>query len=229
MMQALDPRSSERDTPSHAVIWAVTELRRQGFPLRTAIDVGCGRGRNTLYLAQQGMQVTALDIMPNAIAALQDEATRQGLQSQIRALTQDATEPWPVAPDSADLIIDCFCFKHITGKDFRASYKDALLRVLRSHGHYLLSFASIGDGYYGQYLPVDADMAMRLGTAVVMDPARNAESVLFTPGHVQDFFQPQLSLLAELKQDKPMMKHGKLFERETYALLLRRQPHHFAA
>jgi hypothetical protein len=72
-------------------------------------------------------------------------------------------------------------------------------------------------------------MAQRLGTAVVMDPAREAASVLFTPEHVQEFFAPQLSLLAALKQDKPMMKHGKLHEREIFALLLRRQPHHFVA
>jgi methylase of polypeptide subunit release factors len=106
MTLSVDLHSSERTTPSQAVVWAVEELRRQGYPLRSAIDIGCGRGRNTLYLAQQGMQVTALDLMPNAIAALQADAAHHGLQDQIRTLTQDATEPWPIAPDSADLIID---------------------------------------------------------------------------------------------------------------------------
>ena len=224
MSLTLDTPSSLRTTPSEAVVWAVQELKRFGYPVRTAIDVGCGRGRNTLYLAQQGIQVTALDLMPNAITALQEEAERQGVADKIRAIPHDATEPWPVPPDSADLIIDCFCFKHITGKEFRQVYKDSMLRALRVQGHYLIGFASIGDGYYGQYLTVDAAIAAQLGTAVVMDPARHAESVLFTPQHVREFFDPQLALWTELKQDKPMLKHGQLFEREIYALLLRRNP-----
>lgn len=224
-----DPLSSMRETPSAAVVWAVKQLRQQHLQLRTAIDVGCGYGRNSLYLAGEGLAVTAMDITPNAIAELQARAATAGLTDKIRPLVYDATDPWPVPPDSADLIIDTFCFKHITGRDYRQGYRNSMLRALRLHGYYLISFASIGDGYYSQYLQVPPDMAAEIGSTIVMDPARNAESVLFTPDHVMEFFAPELTLLATLKQDKPMMKHGKLYARETFALLLRRNPHHYVA
>lgn len=36
-----------------------------------ALDMGCGSGRNALYLSQLGFQVTAVDINPNALNSLQ--------------------------------------------------------------------------------------------------------------------------------------------------------------
>ncbi len=46
----------------------------------TALDVACGRGRNSLFLAEHGYQVTALDYSPVALSQLQEEAAHRGLQ-----------------------------------------------------------------------------------------------------------------------------------------------------
>jgi len=51
------------------------------------IDIGCGDGRNALYLAAQGHQVTAIDISPVAIAKVQQFAAERGLK--IAASVQD--------------------------------------------------------------------------------------------------------------------------------------------
>ena len=51
------------------------------------IDVGCGDGRNALFLASQGFQVTATDISPVGIAKLQQFAAERGLL--IDAYVQD--------------------------------------------------------------------------------------------------------------------------------------------
>lgn len=45
-----------------------------------ALDMGCGSGRNALYLAQQGFQVTAVDTNPHALAGLQQIAQEEGLE-----------------------------------------------------------------------------------------------------------------------------------------------------
>jgi SAM-dependent methyltransferase len=123
--------SSVRSTPSGAVKWAVQELKRAHFPLRDTVDIGCGKGRNSLYLAEQGMHVTAMDFTPNAIAHLEQTAAERHLGDKIRAIVQDVTEPWPVAQASMDLATDAFCYKHITGHEARESYKYQLLRALR--------------------------------------------------------------------------------------------------
>jgi 2-polyprenyl-3-methyl-5-hydroxy-6-metoxy-1,4-benzoquinol methylase len=49
----------------------------------TALDVAMGQGRNALYLAKQGWDVTGLDISAVGIAQAQDEARRQGVKLTI--------------------------------------------------------------------------------------------------------------------------------------------------
>jgi SAM-dependent methyltransferase len=63
-----DSRYRERDRiwsgqPNHALVTAVTDL-----PPGRALDVGCGEGADSVWLAQHGWQVTALDISATAIA-----------------------------------------------------------------------------------------------------------------------------------------------------------------
>lgn len=212
--------SSVRETPSGSVVWAVNELKKLGFPLREACDIGCGKGRNSLYLAAQGMHVTAMDFTPDAIEYLLTQAAEQGLAPKIRAITQDVTADWPVAEAGMDLIVDAFCFKHISPHAERMVYKSSLLRALRSRGHYMISFASIGDGYYGQYVTDSA-----ADEALVVDPEIGVESVLYTREAVLNFFGPELVLTAELQNSKPSVMHGTEYKRSTYALLLQRNPH----
>ncbi len=220
--------SSTRTTPSGAVEWALAKLREGHARLKNAVDVGCGKGRNSLYLASQGMNVTAMDFTPMAIRVLNQAAKEQGLSDKIRAIVHDVTEPWPIGREDIDFVIDTFCFKHITPHDMRRAYKENLVHVLGIRGYYLISFASIGDGYYGQYrqqplepsfLDDDAD-----AEEIVTDPANRIDSVLYTRAGVIRFFAPELEVFAELKITKPIERHGQMYERETYALLFRRNP-----
>ncbi len=218
--------SSVRIAPSGAVVWAVGALQRRNFPLRIAVDVGCGRGRNSLFLAAMGLRVTALDFTANAIAALTQEAKKRRLDDKIRAVVHDVVEPWPIGGQDVDLVIDTFCFKHITQREWRQGYKQHLLDVLSVRGHYLISFASVGDGYYGRYTqPTD----VASGAAMVVDPVNGIPSVLFSREAIVKFFAPELVLLDELKNNKPVVIHGATYERETYALLFRRSPRHFVS
>ena len=214
--------SSTRETPSGAVVWAVGELRRHAYPLRTAVDVGCGKGRNSVYLAKEGMHVTAMDFTPNAIRHAQEFAQKENVADKIRAVVHDVTEPWLVPDGSTDLVIDAFCFKHIAPSEARSSYKESLVRCLATRGHYMVSFASIGDGYYGRYLsePVAED-----GEGVVIDPVNGIESVIYSRKRVMQFFLPEFDLLSEIQHNKPSVMHGETYQRSTYALLFRRNPH----
>lgn len=59
-----------------------------------ALDVGCGTGRNALYLSQNGFQVDAWDVNPVSIQKLNEIiATEQisSIQTTVRDLNQDAT------------------------------------------------------------------------------------------------------------------------------------------
>lgn len=53
----------------------------------TALDVGMGRGRNTLYLASQGWTTTGVDISDEGVRMAKEEAQRAGLT--FSAIVQD--------------------------------------------------------------------------------------------------------------------------------------------
>lgn len=118
-----------------------------------ALDLGCGPGRNALYLASRGFQVDAVDLSPTAIAWAEDRARET--EADIRFLCGDAFQL--AASDLQgpyDLIVDSGCFHHLPPHR-RVSYLNLLESTLAPGGHlHLTCFAS---GAMGTELP-DADL-----------------------------------------------------------------------
>ncbi|MET3768960.1 SAM-dependent methyltransferase [Marisediminicola sp. UYEF4] len=72
-----------------------------GFAPGTAIDLACGEGRNALWLAQRGWQVTAVDFSAVAVEAGRRRADHLGLE--VNWVVADVTD-W-VPPALVDLIV----------------------------------------------------------------------------------------------------------------------------
>lgn len=63
-------------------------------PAARVLDVGCGQGRDALFIARLGHQVTAVDLSPTGIGDLLEDARREGLK--IDAQVGDIrTFDWP--------------------------------------------------------------------------------------------------------------------------------------
>jgi tellurite methyltransferase len=58
-----------------------------------ALDVACGAGRNTLYLASKGFDVDAVDISSEALCRARQSAQQQGVR--VNWLEQDLDDPLP--------------------------------------------------------------------------------------------------------------------------------------
>ncbi len=118
-----------------------------------ALDLGCGPGRNSLYLASLGYDVDAVDLSPTAIAWAGERAGEAGA-GNIRFTCGDAFKG--AAPDGPyDLIYDSGCFHHLPPHR-RVSYLALLERVLAPGGHFALTAFAAGEGGMGSELP-DAD------------------------------------------------------------------------
>lgn len=82
--------------PSAEMIRRVTQLKLA--PCR-ALEFGCGAGTNAVWLAEQGFDVTAVDISPTALKRAQERADKAGIA--IRYVAADVTklpdlgEPFP--------------------------------------------------------------------------------------------------------------------------------------
>lgn len=77
-------------TTTHSEILAALPYLTVG----RVLDVGCGSGRNTLYLSQQDFQVDAWDINPDSIEKLNDIVVQENIrniQTRIRDLNLDYT------------------------------------------------------------------------------------------------------------------------------------------
>ena len=73
-----------------------------GLPVGRALDVACGAGRNSLFLAQAGYQVDAIDISREGLNLARQNAENQGLS--INWIEQDLDQPYQF-DTNYDLII----------------------------------------------------------------------------------------------------------------------------
>jgi 2-polyprenyl-3-methyl-5-hydroxy-6-metoxy-1,4-benzoquinol methylase len=73
----------------------------------TALDVACGRGRNSFWLAERGLVVDAVDRDATAIAAVADEATARGL-----AVSAEVKDLEVSSPDLGDARYDVILVVH---------------------------------------------------------------------------------------------------------------------
>lgn len=59
---------------------------------QSVLDLGCGSGRNALFVARQGFKVTCVDISAEAIKTLVSKAEELGINDNIKAVTQNIAE-----------------------------------------------------------------------------------------------------------------------------------------
>lgn len=94
-------RGELNDQPHPLVVQFAAQL-----PPGRALDVACGAGRHSLYLAQQGWQVTAVDSSKVAIEILCERARKIGIS--VNAQVADLqTGEFTIEPDTCDLIVNC--------------------------------------------------------------------------------------------------------------------------
>jgi len=94
----------------------------------TVLDVGSGYGRNALWLAQHGFDVTAIDLSPVAVEQLTHKA--RALNLSITAKTQDVRDIELINPYGVILIF--FVLHHLLDREAR--------RLI----HCLQEFTSVG-------------------------------------------------------------------------------------
>jgi SAM-dependent methyltransferase len=74
-----------------------------------ALDVGCGTGRDAVFLAEHGWTVTGIDAVPRALDTARRRSTAAGVE--VRWVVGDVTRlPELETGDGHDLVLDLGCF-----------------------------------------------------------------------------------------------------------------------
>jgi SAM-dependent methyltransferase len=104
---------------------AVIELERAGEFQGLVLDVGCGRGENAFFLAEQGHSVCAIDFVDVVVDEARQEMECRGLFVEFRVM--NATEVDRIL-GRFDTVLDSATF-HSLSRDQRTQYSRALYRA----------------------------------------------------------------------------------------------------
>ena len=120
----------------------------KSYNIKKIIDLGAGLGRDTIYFAQNSIQVEALDYSPSGISIINKKAEKQNLSSYVSTKIFDVRRKLPFEDNSVEA-----CFSHmlycmaLSTSDLKNLNKE-VLRILKPGGYNIFTVRNIGDGDY---------------------------------------------------------------------------------
>jgi 2-polyprenyl-3-methyl-5-hydroxy-6-metoxy-1,4-benzoquinol methylase len=121
----------------------LVEYMEKGLlPKGKVLDLCCGAGTNTIYLAQRGFDVTGIDISRTAIEIAKKKAHQAKVN--INFLSESFID-LPFSDWEFDFVFDMGCFHHVDIEE-RAKFIAGVHRVLREGGVYMLTCFSYRNG-----------------------------------------------------------------------------------
>jgi cyclopropane fatty-acyl-phospholipid synthase-like methyltransferase len=180
------PRSSDFDAAyeSYSAPWvigepqpAVVELEREGQLRGAVLDIGCGAGEHTIYLAQLGYDVRGIDASVPAIDYARTNANRRGVEAKFAQA--DALR---LGSEQYHTILDSALF-HIFGPEDRVSYVASLSAGCRQGGFvHILALSDEGPGFGPEVSEAAIREAFREGWEV-QEVSRNRYIAVATAEH----------------------------------------------
>ena len=120
------------DKPPRLLEHAIASKAERG----RALDLGCGSGLYTVYLAQQGFDVTGVDFVADAIGMARERAAAAGVAVD---LVQADVLEWE-SQSGFDLVLDRGMLNLLSARDV-AEYRRRLFRWLEPDGDFVLDHA----------------------------------------------------------------------------------------
>lgn len=187
-------------------------------PTALALDLGCGNGRNLIYLAENyGMRGIGYDISDVAIGDAVKASEGLPIQYEARSIL----EPLPVKDGSVTLVLDMMT-SHFLKKAEREALRAEILRVLKPGGWlFFKSFLADEDLHTKRLLkehPADEEGAY-------IHPKLGVYEYTWTEEGVEEFFAPYFELHKIDKSHRHIrIRHGKpeAGKRRTFSAYLQK-------
>jgi ubiquinone/menaquinone biosynthesis C-methylase UbiE len=132
--RAYDRWSAQYDSDPNATRDLDAVVVREA-PLRIAgnrvLELGCGTGKNSEYLAASARELIALDFSAGMLAIARERVTAPN----VRFVEHDIRSPWPVKTIAMDVVVGNLVLEHV--ELLQPIYAEAA-RVLRSGGQLFL-------------------------------------------------------------------------------------------
>jgi SAM-dependent methyltransferase len=120
----------------------------QRTAVRDLLELGAGQGRDTLFFAEQGFSIHALDYADSGLSAIRAKADAAGFGERIEATKHDVRQRLPFADSSFDA-----CFSHMLYCMALTAHELSVLtaevrRVLRPGGLHVYTARTTSDPDY---------------------------------------------------------------------------------
>ena len=143
-------------------------------------ELGAATGRYSLHYAQKGMEVTAVELVPELVKQLKDNAKRQSLTLSVHEA--NANDVSFIANHSQDVVLILGPLYHIQSKSDREAVMKEANRILKPNG--VVAIAYISRFFVAGLL---AKMSSELVSPMVLSELH--ESGLVTSPDVDPFFR----------------------------------------
>lgn len=98
----------------------------------SVVEIGCGTGKNTQWIAQKAQNIIALDFSSEMLSIAQKKVP----QNHVKFLEADISKKWKIESKIADLIICNLVLEHL--KDLSNVFSETH-RVLKDEGFFFIS------------------------------------------------------------------------------------------
>ena len=179
------------------------------------LDLGCGNGRNLIYLAQAyGMKGVGYDISDEAVKQARLASEGPPIAYEVRSIA----EPLPLPDGSRTFVLDMMT-SHFLRKAEREALRGEIVRILRPGGWlFFKSFLADEDIHTRRLLrehPADEKGAY-------IHPELGVYEYAWTEDEVRDFFGGYLELRKFTKSHRQILKGGKAGKRRTFSAYLQK-------
>jgi SAM-dependent methyltransferase len=113
---------------------------------RKVIDLGCGGGRNALYMASRGYCVTAVDFVESALQRTEQIAVQHDCFGSITCIKSRLGYDLPFIDHYFDLAVDCVTSVSLS-KEELSTFEAEVRRILRPSGLFMSYVMADDDGY----------------------------------------------------------------------------------
>jgi dihydroneopterin aldolase/2-amino-4-hydroxy-6-hydroxymethyldihydropteridine diphosphokinase len=181
------------------------------------LDIGCGKGRVGLHLAQAGFDVTGFDIVPSAVSEFHRIAGEKGLAGKVKTLVGDINRRWEMPDQFYDCAFAITVVDNLLTRPTQMHFIRELVRVLSPDGILVMEFYGETDGYYGKLLRKAGKKS-----GIVIDPNNKMRFRIYTDHELLDLFSPHFSLIRREKAVWMGSKYRRCYKRASNIWILKR-------
>ena len=165
------------------------------------LEIGCGNGRDSLYFASKGINVTAIDASDFVI----DELNLSNKSDNARFICGDFVESEIIYSQKYD-----YCYSRFSLHAVSAAQEDKLLdnikSSLRSHGKFFVEVRSIHDDLYGKGVEVGKNCFVNNGHFRRFIDKDELESILTLKGYTVEYSEESRDFAPFNNENPPVIR-----------------------